>query len=51
LRAGDRITVTVYGPAELSGDFPIDGAGNIRMPLVGAIPRQPDNDRGWRKLA
>ena len=38
LAPGDRIMVTVFGQAELSGDFPIDGAGNIQMPLVGAIP-------------
>ena len=29
LAPGDRIMVTVFGEAELSGDFPIDGAATI----------------------
>jgi polysaccharide biosynthesis/export protein len=37
LASGDRITVTVFGQTELSGDFLIDGAGEIQMPLLGAV--------------
>jgi polysaccharide export outer membrane protein len=37
LGPGDRITVTVSGQAELSGDILVDGAGNILMPLIGPI--------------
>src|SRR5262245_37134574 len=37
LAPGDRITVTVFGQPDLSGDFLIDGAGNIHLPLVGAV--------------
>jgi polysaccharide biosynthesis/export protein len=37
LAPGDRITVTVFGQAELSGDFLIDAAGEIQMPLIGAV--------------
>ena len=37
LAPGDRIEVTVIGEKELSGDFPIDGAGNIVFPLVGSL--------------
>lgn len=37
LGPGDRITVTVFGQAELSGDILIDGAGNIVLPLIGPI--------------
>ncbi|NOJ43321.1 polysaccharide biosynthesis/export family protein [Bradyrhizobium australiense] len=37
LEPGDRITVTVFGQAELSGDMLVDGAGNILLPLVGPI--------------
>ena len=37
LAPGDRITVTVFGQPDLSGDFLIDGAGNIQMPLIGAV--------------
>jgi polysaccharide biosynthesis/export protein len=34
---GDRIIVTVFGQTELSGDFLIDGNGDISVPLVGQI--------------
>jgi polysaccharide biosynthesis/export protein len=37
LAPGDRITVTVFGQPDLSGDFLIDGAGNVQMPLIGAV--------------
>jgi len=37
LAPGDRITVTIFGQPDLSGDFLIDGAGNIQMPLIGAV--------------
>jgi polysaccharide export outer membrane protein len=37
LAPGDRITVSVVGQAELSSDMILDGAGNIILPLIGAI--------------
>ena len=37
LTAGDRITVTVFGQADLSGTFQIDGSGSIELPLIGAV--------------
>jgi len=37
LAPGDRITVSVVGQAELSGDMLPDGAGDIIMTLIGAI--------------
>ncbi|MGE0056203.1 MAG: polysaccharide biosynthesis/export family protein [Hyphomicrobium sp.] len=37
LAPGDKITVTVFGQPELSGDFSVDGAGNILLPLVGNL--------------
>jgi polysaccharide export outer membrane protein len=37
LAPGDRITVTVFGQAELSGDMVVDGAGNIILPFLGPI--------------
>jgi polysaccharide export outer membrane protein len=36
LAAGDRITVTVVGETDLSGDMLVDGAGNITMPFIGS---------------
>jgi polysaccharide export outer membrane protein len=38
LAPGDQINVTVFGQADLSGDFIIDGGGYVHMPLVGAVP-------------
>jgi polysaccharide biosynthesis/export protein len=38
LTAGDRVTITVAGQPDLSGEFPLDAAGNILLPLIGAIP-------------
>jgi protein involved in polysaccharide export with SLBB domain len=37
LSPGDRITVTVFGQPELSGDILIDGAGTITIPLTDRI--------------
>lgn len=37
LAPGDRITVTVFGQTDLSGDFLIDTAGSISLPLIGAV--------------
>jgi polysaccharide export outer membrane protein len=34
---GDRITVTVFGQTELSGEVLVDGEGNILLPLVGTV--------------
>ena len=50
LAPGDRITVTVFGQADLSGDFLIDGAGEIQMPCWGrctlASPRSKNAASG-----
>jgi polysaccharide biosynthesis/export protein len=35
--SGDRITINVFGHTDLSGDFLVDGAGSVSLPLVGAI--------------
>jgi polysaccharide biosynthesis/export protein len=37
LAPGDRLNVTVFGQAELSGDFVIDGDGQILLPVVGPV--------------
>jgi len=37
LASGDRVQVTVYGHNDISGEYEIDGEGEISMPLVGAI--------------
>lgn len=35
---GNRVRVTVFNEPTLSGDFTLDPAGNIALPLVGNIP-------------
>jgi protein involved in polysaccharide export with SLBB domain len=37
LDSGDKIKMTVYGEDDLSGEFPIDGGGTVRLPLVGEV--------------
>jgi protein involved in polysaccharide export with SLBB domain len=37
LRAGERISVTVYGEASLSGNYVIDPTGVVSIPLAGRI--------------
>jgi polysaccharide export outer membrane protein len=37
LAPGDRITVMVFGQVELSGDFVVDGAGNVLLPFIGPV--------------
>lgn len=34
LGAGDRVKVTVFGQAELSGEFGVDGRGFLSLPLI-----------------
>lgn len=37
LSTGDKIRITVYGHADLSGDFEIDGAGRLSLPLIRTV--------------
>ena len=37
LQAGEKIRVTVYGEASLSGDYQIDPSGFVSLPLAGTI--------------
>ena len=34
LDAGDRVKVTVFGQQDLSGEFEVDGAGRLSLPLI-----------------
>ena len=38
LEPGNRVRVTVFGEANLSGDFVIDPFGNIALPLAVSVP-------------
>lgn len=37
LGSQDKISVTVFGEEDLSGDFELDGEGKVAMPLLGDI--------------
>ena len=37
LSAGDRVLITVFGHEDLSGEFEINGAGAISMPLISDV--------------
>jgi protein involved in polysaccharide export with SLBB domain len=37
LHPGEKIRVTVYGEASLSGDYSIDASGFVSLPLAGAV--------------
>lgn len=34
---GDKVRVQVFNEADLSGDFDIDGTGNLSLPLIGSV--------------
>ncbi len=37
LGTGDKVKVTVYGEDDLSGEFFVDGSGQIQLPLIGQV--------------
>lgn len=37
LGAGDKVRVTVFGEADLTGEYEIDGSGVVAFPLVGEV--------------
>jgi len=37
LGPGDKVRVTIFGEADLSGDYQLDGAGIVRLPLIGSV--------------
>jgi protein involved in polysaccharide export with SLBB domain len=38
LAPGDKLRITVYGEDKLSGEYQIDNAGSLSIPLAGTIP-------------
>ncbi|MEM9169918.1 MAG: polysaccharide biosynthesis/export family protein [Pseudomonadota bacterium] len=40
LGSGDRVKIAVFGEPDLSGEFQLDGAGQISMPLIGEVTAQ-----------
>ncbi len=46
LGPGDALRVTVFGQEQLSGDFVVDGSGNVAMPLIGEVKAADSSVRG-----
>lgn len=46
LDSGDRVRVTVFGEADLSGEFQIDGQGSFSMSLIGTVQAAGKTPRG-----
>jgi len=40
LGPGDRIRLTVFGHEDLSGEFEVDGSGNVSLPLIRNVQAQ-----------
>ncbi len=38
LGSGDKVRVIVFGEENLSGEFVVDDAGNVSLPLIGNVP-------------
>jgi polysaccharide export outer membrane protein len=38
LGPGDKVKVTVFGQTNLTGVYPVDAAGKVTIPLIGAVP-------------
>ena len=37
LGAGDKVHIVVFGENDLTGDYDVDGSGNVRMSLIGEV--------------
>lgn len=37
LDAGDKLRITVFGEPDLSGEYFVDGSGDVRLPLIGQV--------------
>ena len=51
LGPGDKIRLTVYGEEDLSGEFEVGSAGEVSLPLIGAVRVAGLTLRGFTSLA
>src|SRR3954447_12923180 len=49
LGPGDALRVIVFGEEQLSGQFAVDGAGNVALPLIGAVKAKDETPRELEK--
>ncbi len=50
LGIGDKVKLSVFGEADLSGTFEVNGSGNVAVPLVGEIPAKGRGIGEFREL-
>ena len=50
LGAGDRLKVTVFGESDLSGEFEVDGSGNVSLPLIGEVKAGETSPRDLEQI-
>ena len=46
---GDRLRVTVFGEEDMSGEFLVDGTGQVSIPLVGEVPAAGRSIRDFQR--
>ena len=46
---GDRLRVTVFGEEDMSGEFLVDGTGQVSIPLVGEVPASGRSVREFQR--
>ena len=46
---GDRLRVTVFGEEDMSGEFLVDGTGQVSIPLVGEVPAAGRSVRDFQR--
>ncbi len=49
LGAGDKVRITVFGEADLTGEYEVDGSGVVAFPLVGEVPAANGTARDLEK--
>lgn len=50
LGSSDKLRVTVFGHADLSGEFEVDGTGSISLPLIGQVQAQGKSTAELEKI-
>jgi polysaccharide export outer membrane protein len=49
LGSGDKLRVIVFGEEDLSGEFEVDGSGNVSLPLIGQVSARNRTLRSFEK--
>jgi protein involved in polysaccharide export with SLBB domain len=50
LGPGDKLRLTVFGETDMSGEYQLDGNGNIRIPLAGVVHAAGNTPQGFEAV-